>query len=101
MKPGDLVFVKTTGEEVAVLGLDGNRAIPDEVGPVSGTTVIVRRALNTRDGVKHVLDYFLIEELETLEERVRRDHNNQDVVKKTIEAVHGKEEKQPPGELLN
>lgn len=91
MKPGDVVFVKTTNEEVFILGLTGNRELPfpDEIGPFSGTTAIVRRPSIGQGGVTYVLDFFLIEELESLEDRVRREKSQQDRVRKTMEELTG------------
>lgn len=95
MNIGDTVFVKTSNEEVFILGLTGNKStipaeinvIESEIGPFSGTTAIVRRPSLGQDGVNHVIDFFLIEELETLEDRVRRDKTQQDRVRKTLEAI--------------
>jgi len=91
--PGSTAFVITSNEEVFILGLTGNHTagVPEEVVDkvFSGTTAIVRRPLITDEGVKHVLDYFLIEELETLEERVRRQKTMDERVRKTLDEING------------
>ena len=103
--PGTTVFVKTSNEEVFLLGLSGNNRAAIPPGTIddkifSGTTAIVRRPLITDQGVKHVLDYFLIEELETLEDRVRRQKEMDERVRKTLDEING-EAKLASEALLN
>lgn len=103
--PGNIAFIKTSNEEVFILGLTGNHraGVPQDVWDsqlFSGTVAIVRRPTITDAGLKHVLDYFLIEELETLEDRVRRQKDMDDRVRKTIDELNG-EAKAAPGSMLN
>lgn len=62
-KTGDIVFVKTTGEQVSILSFDENAAV-----------YRVRRPVMTKeDGIKHCADLFTEPELETLAEKYTSD----------------------------
>lgn len=91
---GSTAYVKTTNEEVFILGVSGNvspflgpEATLNEIGPFSGTTVIVRRPKLGQDGITHTVDFFLAEELESLEDRVRREKDSQDRVRNTLSSL--------------
>ena len=103
--PGTTAFIKTSNEEVFILGLSGNHKAGIPVNTIddklfSGTTAIVRRPVITDDGVKHILDYFLVEELETVEDKVRRQKEMDERVRKTLDELNG-EAKLASEALLN
>jgi hypothetical protein len=63
IKQNEVAFLKTTGEAVFVM-------ITNSMGVVGD--VKVRRPMIGQNGVKHVIETFQIEELETLEEQNAR-----------------------------
>lgn len=91
IKPGDLAFVKTTGEQVFVLAInriedvsytdfaDGpvsSHGIPPALLPLgafSGLVARVRLPRLTQSGIRHYLVFFRVEELELPEDKVLRD----------------------------
>jgi hypothetical protein len=106
--PGTTAFVKTTNEEVFVLGVSGNLSpfqgpenVMNEIGPFSGTTVIVRRPKLGQEGIIHTVDFFLVEELETLEDRVRREKDCQDRVRATLNSLDKTNEPATVKEMMN
>lgn len=60
IKALELARVKTSGEDVFILAL-------------STTTATVRRPTGTTDGIKHVVEDFLLQELETPDEARTRE----------------------------
>ena len=65
---GNIVSVVTSGEQGFVLNL-GTEAHTS----LSGITADLRLASIGRDGVKYVIQTFFVEELETEEERIKRE----------------------------
>jgi hypothetical protein len=61
MQLGDLLTIKTTGELVYVLSETDRK------------TFKVRRPVMSRDGITHFTDEFFADELETIEEHLRRE----------------------------
>ena len=105
---GNTAFVKTTNEEVFILGISGNVApfqgpenVLAEIGPFSGTTIIVRRPKLGQDGLTHTVDFFLAEELETLEDRVRREKDTNDRVRTTLNSLDKSAEQATQKEMMN
>lgn len=66
MKAGDVVRIKTTGEQVYVFG----------PGKEEGTTIIMRPQLG-RDGVKHTEEIWPTGALETIEQNIEREADEQ------------------------
>lgn len=81
--PGTTAFIRTTNEEVFVL-------------EVLNDLAVVRRPVQTTEGIKHVKDEFLLGELETLETRVLRNYAEQKLLKEQIEAMEAGEAKDTP-----
>lgn len=72
IKPGQVAFIKSTEEPAFVLEIKEGSSLQKFPG-LSGQVVTVRRPAMGRDGVRHLIEFFSIEELETLEDR----HNRQ------------------------
>ena len=73
--PGDLMLVKTTEEPVIIL--EASPAANPSVNGISGLSGIrlrVRRPVSGKDGIRHEVSEFFLEELETPIERTRRLH---------------------------
>lgn len=77
-KPGTVAFTKTTEEPLFVMrafdrvdSLDPIWHSPD-YSLFCGTMVVVRRPIITDQGIKHVTETFLAEELQTTEEKQQR-----------------------------
>lgn len=66
INPGDVLRVKTTGENVVVI---------DE-GPDKDYLVVRRPMNNQAEGIKHVEEEFLPVELETVEQNIAREYND-------------------------
>ena len=72
IKVGDVAYLKSTSEPVMVLG-SGLGALITKDGEESFNYFLVRRPVNTRDGITHVEERFRIFELETYKEKVDRE----------------------------
>lgn len=74
---GQTAFIKTTGEEVFVLGVGSNpKSLPDG-STLSGNVATVRRPVAGENGCYHLMEMFMVEELENSEERMQRHLANQ------------------------
>lgn len=78
MKPNDLVFIKTTGEEVLVLAVENKNPL---FQGLSGVTITVSRPMLGQNGIEHVVNEFLLEQVETVEERFKREYDMRQRVK--------------------
>ena len=66
IKAGEVAFLKTTGEAVFILGFYAD-------GPGSDKDYVkVRRPIAGQDGIKHTIEQFQLNELESLEEQQAR-----------------------------
>lgn len=71
IKAGAVAFLKSTAEPAFVLEIKKGPVhliYPDMCGMVA----TVRRPTQGRDGVKHNIEFFILEELETLQEQKNR-----------------------------
>jgi hypothetical protein len=81
IKPGILATVKTSQEPCLVLTLlsieesSFNGSVKLDPVAFSGQVAVVRLPKETPNGVEHVVEQFLVEELETTEERFDREYN--------------------------
>ena len=75
-KTGTIMYVKTTDEPVLVVGSrplnPKENVFPTDVYSGSGTVVVVRRPIQTENGITYKFFDFLAEELQTLEEMDQR-----------------------------
>lgn len=82
MKIGETRVIKTTNEEVFILGIgDGGQ---EPVTEALGQVITVRRPLLTDKGVIHQIETFYEAELETVEERIQRDYGRQQMLTKQV-----------------
>lgn len=67
---GEVAFLKTTDEPVFVLDIikDGEGYHPT-APKLGGQLAMVRYAMVAKDTISHIIKYFYVEELETLEDR--------------------------------
>lgn len=74
IKINDVAVVKITGEEVWVLNFIPIfvPASAELIGTPPPTNVSVRRPTQTNDGVKHLVETFTLDELESLEDAASR-----------------------------
>jgi len=88
IRAGDIVYIKTTGEEVWVLRIhEDNSMFPPHAG-LEPYVATVRRPILTREGVQHKWEDFLVDELETAAERSERESSRLgDLVERTREQV--------------
>jgi hypothetical protein len=61
IKENDVAFIRTTGEAIFILSF-----LPEE------GTVDVRRPIAGQEGIKHVVETFRVQELESLDEQRER-----------------------------
>jgi hypothetical protein len=71
IKAGTTAIIKSTQEPVMVLHVAPGKTLP-EAPDLEQTVVIVRRPVQGSDGVRHVVETFWIQELETQEEKHTR-----------------------------
>lgn len=83
---GSLLRLKTTGENVVIIG-----DVADNEELVS-----VRRPINNPAGVQHVIEEFYLNELDTVEESIRREFNEM----KIRQALINSETKTPEAILI-
>ena len=70
-KAGMVAYLRTTDEPLFILEV--KEGSPHQTYPdLSGQTVTVRRPIQGRDGVRHEVQFFTIEELETLAAKQNR-----------------------------
>jgi len=72
IKPGTVVYMKTTEEPLFVLSL--NSGEPQYAG-FSGSTLTVRRPQLSEHGLRYIVEDFLTEEIETLDEKNARQYS--------------------------
>ena len=99
IKVGEVVTIKTTGEQVFVLSIDEVGTEP--TGVLSGTTAEVRVPVLTREGIKHVIETFLVEELESEEARLEREANMHANMAKQFETLQPQVAADPTEEPVN
>jgi hypothetical protein len=68
---GQIVFVRTSEEPVFVLRVYDVKA-EDSLTGAPAQAADVRRPVATEDGTMHLLDTFLVDELETYEDQLQR-----------------------------
>ena len=81
---GQVVYVKTTDEPVFVVAIDAKSdRLPTlvDTGKFSGTMVAVRRPVLTESGIEHRFDDFLIEELESRQDKEQRVFNEMEGIR--------------------
>lgn len=64
VEEGTVAFVRTSKEPVFVLG------IGDDTPEMEKSTVVVRRPIQTEQGVEHVKETFELRELQTFEDKI-------------------------------
>jgi len=70
-KPSDVAFLRTTQEPVFVLDIKEGTSVQKFPG-LSGQVATVRRPSEGREGIRHTIEFFSVEELETLDDRHKR-----------------------------
>lgn len=71
MKPGEVALLKATEEQVFILDIRKGTDF-QHFPQLSGQVAVVRRARLSKDGVLHSQETFTIEELESVDERQKR-----------------------------
>jgi len=75
IEPGETAFLKTTGEEVFVLRVHP-LALSEYPGLRNYKVEVRRPVLTHADGVQHRIEFFFVDELESADERQRRQTGN-------------------------
>lgn len=80
MKPGTVVFLKST-EEPAFL-LDIRKANDMQLYPgLSGSVAVIRRPKLGKEGITHSIEFFTVEEIESVEARQKRQISDMEELK--------------------
>ena len=103
IKVGEVVVVKTTGEQVFVLAVldDTENENTPSVGMLHGGVADVRIPVLTRDGIEHQTFRFSVEELETTDDRMQREMAQQMEMAKSFSTLPVANDAGDPGEPVN
>lgn len=106
IKPGELALLKASEETVFVVSVDSTPSASELIPAAttfSGNTALVRRPIATEaSGIQHVLERYLLEELETPEEKLQRNKRDYEAFKKVAaSAANSAEPLEALPELLN
>lgn len=87
MKIGDLAIIRTTGEQVLIIGHD-----KDNVNEFT-----IRRPVMTGEGITHYIDHFFEVELTTLENHLQSELTNHKLKQKLQKELLKDEDDNQPG----